>query len=283
MKKYYFNSDLRFSVKEEKNSENLKANQIRVRMRNCGICGSDIHYYLHGENGGRKIMEPLMLGHEAVGEILEVGSNLEQFKKDDRISINPALYCYKCKFCKTKKFNLCENVLFFGSAAKMPHTQGAFREQIIVDKSQCHLIDTNTSFEELSLAVNAEPTDLVNVTINPEAPNEVYMSANQKGLLKIVDGVPTILYDETNSPLERINIGGADAGIRIYGSQFDSQGNLWFVQSKADEGLIKLTPGGQFQKVDISGIFNATGEVALTELALSRENYVFFGRAHKIY
>ena len=69
MKKYYFNSDLRFSVKEEKNSENLKANQIRVRMRNCGICGSDIHYYLHGENGGRKIMEPLMLGHEAVGEI----------------------------------------------------------------------------------------------------------------------------------------------------------------------------------------------------------------------
>ncbi len=152
MKKYYFNSDLRFSVKEEKNSENLKANQIRVRMRNCGICGSDIHYYLHGENGGRKIMEPLMLGHEAVGEILEVGSNLEQFKKDDRISINPALYCYKCKFCKTKKFNLCENVLFFGSAAKMPHTQGAFREQIIVDKSQCHLIDANTSFEEAAFA-----------------------------------------------------------------------------------------------------------------------------------
>ena len=152
MKKYYFNSDLRFSVKEEKNSENLKTNQIRVRMRNCGICGSDIHYYLHGENGGRKIMEPLMLGHEAVGEILEVGSNLEQFKKDDRISINPALYCYKCKFCKIKKFNLCENVLFFGSAAKMPHTQGAFREQIIVDKSQCHLIDTNTSFEEAAFA-----------------------------------------------------------------------------------------------------------------------------------
>jgi ligand-binding sensor domain-containing protein len=136
---------------------------------------------------------------------------------------------------------------------------------------------TNISYEELSLAVNAEPTDLVNVTINPDAPNEVYMSANQKGLLKIVDGVPTILYDETNSPLERINIGGADAGIRIYGSQFDSQGNLWIVQSKTDEGLIKLTPGGQFQKTDISGIINAPGEVALTELALSRENYAFFG------
>ena len=151
MKKYYFNSDLRFSVKEE-DFENLRPNQIRINMKNCGICGSDIHYYLHGENGGRKIMEPLMLGHEAVGEILEVGSNQDHFKKDDRISINPALYCYKCNFCKIKKFNLCENVLFFGSAAKIPHTQGAFREQIIVDKSQCHLIDTSTTFEEAAFA-----------------------------------------------------------------------------------------------------------------------------------
>ena len=152
MKKYYFNSDLRFSVKEQKNIEKLKPNQIRINMKNCGICGSDIHYYLHGENGGRKIKEPLMLGHEAVGKILEVGSNQENFKKDDRISINPALYCYKCKFCKLKKFNLCENVLFFGSAAKFPHTQGAFREQIIVDQTQCHLIDTNTKFEEAAFA-----------------------------------------------------------------------------------------------------------------------------------
>ena len=72
MKKYYFNSDLRFTVKEEKNLK-LNPNQIRVNMKNCGICGSDIHYFLHGENGGRKIQEPLMLGHEAVGEIIEVG------------------------------------------------------------------------------------------------------------------------------------------------------------------------------------------------------------------
>ena len=49
MKKYYFNSDLRFSVKEQKTIEKLKPNQIRINMKNCGICGSDIHYYLHGE------------------------------------------------------------------------------------------------------------------------------------------------------------------------------------------------------------------------------------------
>lgn len=136
---------------------------------------------------------------------------------------------------------------------------------------------TNTSYADLNLAVNAEPTDLVKVTINPQAPNEVYMSSFQKGLLKIVDDEPTILYDETNSTLERVFIGSADAGIRIYGSQFDNQGNLWFLQTKIDEGLIKLTPNGQFQKTDISSIINVVGEGALTQLALSRENYAFFG------
>lgn len=148
-----------------------------------------------------------------------------------------------------------------------------------------HLKDTlwtNTSYEDLSRIVSAEPTDLVNVIINPLAPNEVFMSSFQKGLLKIVDETPTILYDETNSPLERVLIpisgGTADAGIRIYGSQFDQQGNLWFLQSKLDEGLLKLTPGGQFQKIDISSILpNPLSELALTELDLSRENYPFFG------
>ncbi|MDP2687893.1 MAG: two-component regulator propeller domain-containing protein [Aequorivita sp.] len=143
-----------------------------------------------------------------------------------------------------------------------------------------HLKDTlwtNISYEDLSSAVGGEPTDLIKVTINPQAPNEVFMSSFQKGLLKIVDEVPTVLYDETNSPLERIFFGSDDAGIRLAGSQFDNQGNFWFLQSKTDEGLIKLTPNGQFQKTDVSVIFTPVDDLALTELALSRENYIFFG------
>ena len=148
-----------------------------------------------------------------------------------------------------------------------------------------HLKDTlwtNIQYEELSAAVGGEPTDLIKATINPENPSEVFMGAFQNGLLKIVEEEPSILYDETNSPLDRVFIplpggGSADAGIRISGSQFDLQGNLWFLQSKTDEGLIKLTPGGQFQKIDISGIMDPLAELALTRLALSRENNIFFG------
>ncbi len=135
---------------------------------------------------------------------------------------------------------------------------------------------SSISYEDLSAAVGAEPTDLISVSINPQATNEVFMGSFQKGLLKFVDDTPSILYDETNSPLDRIVIGGADAGIRISDSQFDSQGNLWFLQSRTDEGLIKLSPNGQFQKIDISSV-NSSSELALTKLALSRENYAFMG------
>ncbi len=139
-----------------------------------------------------------------------------------------------------------------------------------------HLRDSiwnNIAYPDLSRAVNGEPTDLMEVTINPTNTKEVFMSSFQKGLLKIVNGEPVILYDETNSPLEKMG----DAGIRIFGSEFDNQGNLWFVQSRTDKGLIKLSPSGQFQKVDLSNFMDATSEIALTKLVLTRENYVFFG------
>jgi len=152
MKEYFLDQNLKFSVVNKEINEKLNPNQLLIKMKNCGICGSDIHYFLHGENGGRKIKEPLMLGHEAVGEVIDVGSKIVKFKTSDRIAINPALYCYKCKFCEVEKYNLCENVLFFGSAAKVPHTQGAFREQLIINESQCHLLDTTTTFEEAAFA-----------------------------------------------------------------------------------------------------------------------------------
>jgi hypothetical protein len=143
-----------------------------------------------------------------------------------------------------------------------------------------HLQDTlwsNISYKELSTAVNAEPTDLIKVTINPQNPKEVFMSSYQKGLLKIVEDEPAILYDETNSPLDRININGGDVGVRISGSQFDRQGNFWFLQSRTDEALIKLTPAGQFQKIDVSSIINAESDLAMTALAVDRGNNIFFG------
>ena len=132
-------------------------------------------------------------------------------------------------------------------------------------------------YDDLKDEVNVNDiNDLSYVKINPNNTNEVYMSSYQKGLLKINNQTPTILYNETNSPMD-IPGGDEDMGIRLYGSDFDREENLWFVQSRADNGLIKLTPEGQFQLIDVSNIIDAENEQALSDVKVSREGYVFFG------
>lgn len=121
-------------------------------------------------------------------------------------------------------------------------------------------------------------SDLVHVKINPINPNEVYFSSFQQGLLKVVDKVPQILYNQDNSPLDvPPNLPGA--GIRIFGADFDRDNNLWFTQSRIKEGLIRLTPTGQFQSIDIEDIIDNENELALAKVAISREGFIFFASA----
>ena len=99
MKRYFFSKNKKFLIVDKPDNP-IHKNEIRIKMKNCGICGSDIHYYLYGENGGRKIIEPLMLGHEFVGEVIELGPKAEKFKVGERVIVNPASVCGKCKFSK---------------------------------------------------------------------------------------------------------------------------------------------------------------------------------------
>mgnify|MGYP000114691433 CR=1 FL=1 len=121
-----------------------------------------------------------------------------------------------------------------------------------------------------------DANDLVYVKINQNNPFVTYISSYQKGLIKLNGQDPFILYNETNSPIDIPN-GNEALGIRIFGSDFDRDQNLWLVQSRIDEGLLKLTPDGQFQTIDISNIIDAETELALSKLAISRIGYVFFG------
>lgn len=128
---------------------------------------------------------------------------------------------------------------------------------------------TNIGEEELFGA-----SDIVHIKINPLNANEVYFSSFQKGLLRVVDKVPQILFNESNSILEAPP-NNPDAGLRIFGAQFDRDNNLWFTQSFYKEGLFRMTPNGQFQKFDISTIIDSETENGLNKIAISREGYIF--------
>lgn len=111
--------------------------QVRVALRRGGICGSDLHYYQHGGFGHVRLREPMILGHEIAGEVVELGADVSGLAVGDLVAVSPSRPCGACRFCLTGLPNHCENMRFYGSAMPFPHIQGAFREEIVADASQC--------------------------------------------------------------------------------------------------------------------------------------------------
>jgi len=121
--------------------DNLGANQVLIKMAAGGICGSDLHYYNHGGFGTIKVREPMVLGHEVSGHIVEVGNDVENLQKGQLVAVSPSRPCSKCSYCLQGTPNHCLNMRFYGSAMPFPHIQGAFREVMIADASQCAIAD----------------------------------------------------------------------------------------------------------------------------------------------
>jgi L-iditol 2-dehydrogenase len=99
---------------------------VLVRVKNCGICGSDVAYYFGSMPTGKM---PIVLGHEFTGEVVEVGAipaSLGLFKPGDRVVVNPVQHCNACYNCASGKTNLCSNLYVPGVNA-----DGAFAEYVI--------------------------------------------------------------------------------------------------------------------------------------------------------
>ncbi|RPI72893.1 MAG: alcohol dehydrogenase [Ignavibacteriales bacterium] len=123
----------------------LEPDQLLIKVGACGVCGTDFHIY----EGKVSAKPPVILGHEYVGEILDLGREVISFKTGDHIAINPNIHCGHCDFCRAGKINLCMNLKALGVTLN-----GGFAEYSIVPLSQAYLIPKELS---LSLAAFAEP------------------------------------------------------------------------------------------------------------------------------
>jgi L-idonate 5-dehydrogenase len=108
---------------EERPIDRLGPGQVRIGFGAGGICGSDLHYYFHGRVGDFAVREPLILGHEMAGDVVETGPGVTRVRVGDRVAINPSLPCWQCRACQAGRTNLCRRMTFFGSAAVMPHVR----------------------------------------------------------------------------------------------------------------------------------------------------------------
>ena len=138
---------------EHRESAATGPGEVRVRLAAGGVCGSDLHYYNHGGFGSVRLKEPMILGHEVSGHIAEVGQGVDDLAPGDLVAVSPSRPCGICRFCGEGLHNQCLNMRFYGSAMPFPHIQGAFREELIVDASQCVRADGLSAAE----AAMAEP------------------------------------------------------------------------------------------------------------------------------
>ena len=132
----------------------LTSGAVEIRPVVGGICGSDLHYFHRGGVGDFAIREPLVLGHEIAGIVERVGDGVTSVAPGERVVADPSLPCGRCEQCRRGRRNLCTDVWFLGSAARLPHSQGGFRERLVVDASQCVPVPSGLS---LGAAVFAEP------------------------------------------------------------------------------------------------------------------------------
>lgn len=132
---------------EEREIPKPKEDEVLVRIRSVGVCGSDIHYYNEGRIGSFVVEKPLILGHECAGEIVDVGSKVKNLKVGDRVALEPGIPCRKCQYCKTGRYNLCPDVVFMAT----PPVDGAFVEYIVHPEDFTFKLPDNVSFDEGAL------------------------------------------------------------------------------------------------------------------------------------
>ncbi len=126
----------------------LLPDEVLVRVRACGICGSDVHG-LDGRTGRR--IPPLIMGHEAAGEIAGVGPAVTGWQPGDRVTFDSTVYCGECWYCQRARVNLCEHRRVLGVSCGEYRRHGAFAEFVAVPQRILHRLPENLSFEQAAM------------------------------------------------------------------------------------------------------------------------------------
>jgi L-iditol 2-dehydrogenase len=197
---------------------------VLVRVRACGICGSDVHG-LDGSTGRR--LPPLVMGHEAAGEVAQTGANVHDLKIGDRVTFDSTIYCGNCFFCSRGEINLCDNRQVLGVSPGEYRRHGAFAEYVSVPRRIMYRLPETLTYEQaalieaVSVAVHA-----VNLTPMPMGSSAVVVGSGMIGLLTVqalraAGCTRVIAIDVEDSRLEVARGMGATATINSKAGQAD--------------------------------------------------------------
>jgi (R,R)-butanediol dehydrogenase/meso-butanediol dehydrogenase/diacetyl reductase/L-iditol 2-dehydrogenase len=190
------------------------SDEILVKVKAVSICGSDVHGF-DGTTGRRK--PPIIMGHEAAGEVAATGKAVKKFKAGDRVTFDSTIYCGECFYCRNGQVNLCDNRMVIGVSCDEYRRHGAFAEYVVVPERVCYNLPTGLGWEEAAMtepaAVAAHAFRITPVGLNE---NTAVVGAGIIGLLLLdvlkasVSG-KIIALDTDPSRRETALLRGADA------------------------------------------------------------------------
>lgn len=131
-------------LKDAKEPEITKADQVKIKVVSAGICGSELHAY-HGIHQWR--VPPLVSGHEFAGDVVEIGSDVTMCKVGDRVTAEPQYGCGECSFCKSGRYNICPDKKILGAT----YWSGSFGEYIVVPQQTVVKLGAKVSYDEGAL------------------------------------------------------------------------------------------------------------------------------------
>lgn len=210
----------------------IKEDQVLIKMKSIGVCGSDIHVF-HGEHPFTSY--PVTQGHEVSGQIVEIGEKVDSFTVGQKVTIEPQIYCGECYPCRHGKYNLCEELKVMGF-----QDIGAASEYFAVDASKVTLLPEEMSYEEgamiepLAVAVHAikqigDVTGL-NVAVLGAGPIGNLVAQSAKGL-----GAKSVLItDISDLRLEKAKECGVDHCVNTKTKDFGEAMIEAFGPDKAD-------------------------------------------------
>ena len=204
-------------VYEEVPDPQIGGHEVLVKVRACGICGSDVHG-MDGSTGRRR--PPIIMGHEAAGVIAEVGKQVKGWTTGDRVTFDSTISCGECWFCQRGLINLCDNRRVLGVSCEDYRQSGAFAEYLALPDRILYRVPDTVSFEQASMV---EPVSVavhaVNRTPISLGDTAVVVGAGMVGLLVIqalrIAGCGKIIaVDLEPEKLKLALTLGADVGLK---------------------------------------------------------------------
>lgn len=228
----------KIEILEKEMPQITKKNEVMIRVKAVGICGTDLHIF----EGKRNDVEfPRIMGHELSGEIVGIGENVKKVKLNDHVIFDPVIACNTCKICLKGHKNVCSNVKCFGV-----QMDGGFQEYIVVEEENVFPYEKTIDFKVAALG---EPFSI--------AANILERASAKAGDCMVIIGAGTIglaILQAAKGMGVKVLISDVSEVKLKYALEFGADVVINTKNESLEAALEKFSPGGADVLVDAVGI-----------------------------